>query len=184
MCMVQEKLRTVSCICHLIKSLVNSGIKSDDDLFRQINWKHLKVLATRQGVSSIISDALSCLPEGYRPESDCLIEWMSSIISQERCYARQENVIAELSSFYRSHGIRMLLLKGWGLSLNYPYPNHRPCGDVDIWLYGDQIKADSLIQKEKGIQPIKSSHHTIFYFNGVEVENHITFSLNFQWRIC
>lgn len=173
--MNQERLTAISCICHLIKSLVNPSMTYNDDLLRQTNWRHVKALASRQGVSSIISDALPYLPEEYRPSSDFLIDWMSSIIGQERRYAIQESTIAELSSFYQSHGVRMLLLKGWGLSLNYPYPNHRPCGDVDIWLYGDQQKADNIIEKEKGIHPIKSSHHTIFYFKDVEVENHITF---------
>ena len=57
--------------------------------------------------------------------------------------------------------------------MNYPKPNHRPCGDVDIWGYGDQEKADALLEKEKDIHPIKSSHHTIFNYE--DVENHITF---------
>lgn len=36
----------------------------------------------------------------------------------------------------------MMVLKGYGLSLNYLKPSHRPCGDIDIWLFGKQKEAD------------------------------------------
>lgn len=45
----------------------------------------------------------------------------------------------------------MVLLKGYCLSLNYPKPNHRPCGDIDIYLCGDGDKADDLLLSERGI---------------------------------
>ncbi len=61
------------------------------------------------------------------------------------------------------------------MCFKYPNPAHRPCGDIDIWLYGEQEKGDKLLQK-KGIA-IDSSHHhhTVFHVNGVMVENHYDF---------
>lgn len=61
----------------------------------------------------------------------------------------------------------MMVLKGYGLSKNYPVPNHRPCGDMDIYLFGDQEKADKLIAEELGIKIDNSHHHhTVFQFQG------------------
>lgn len=76
---------------------------------------------------------------------------------------RQKRVLADLAGFYAAHGIDLMLLKGYGMSLNYPIPNHRPCGDLDIWLYGRQKEADALLHKERDIAIDKDKHHhTVF----------------------
>ncbi len=69
-----------------------------------------------------------------------------------------------------------MVLKGYGLSLHYPVPEHRPCGDIDIWLYGRQPEADALVREELGID-VRADvhHHTVFTFRGVTVENHFDF---------
>ena len=107
----------------------------------------------------------------------------------ETRYAYQKAVISKLAKFFSEHGINMLILKGYGLSLNYPVPNHRPCGDIDIWLFEDcetangsvqrvvaQQRADKLLQEHFGVQIDNDKHHhTVFYLDGVMVENHYDF---------
>lgn len=159
----------------LIKMIINPSYSIDNNLLKSTDWPSVKKEAAKQGVLAFIFDAITTLPKDLRPKQNILLQWIGEVIAQEQLYAKHAKVIAELSSFYESHSIKMMLLKGWGLSLNYPYPSHRPTGDIDIWLYGDQAKGDFIIKNEKGINPVKSSHHTIFYYNGVEVENHITF---------
>lgn len=69
-----------------------------------------------------------------------------------------------------------MVLKGYACSLDWPKPNHRPCGDIDIWLYGKLKEADKCIAREKQIQIDDSHHHhTIFNWNGFMVENHYDF---------
>ncbi len=161
--------------CHLIRKVINPSYQIPLAEMKFVEWRKLRSFATRQGISAFIFDAVSELPEGIRPGQEVLIQWIGSVLMQEANYNRHANAISEISAFYASHDIKMMLLKGWGLSLNYPHPNHRPTGDMDIWLYGNQTKGDESLESEKGIHPIKSSHHTVFTFNGVEVENHITF---------
>ena len=36
------------------------------------------------------------------------------------------------------------------MSLYYPIPSHRTCGDIDIYLYGDIDKSDEILEKEYG----------------------------------
>lgn len=70
----------------------------------------------------------------------------------------------------------MMVLKGYACSLNWPKPEHRPCGDIDIWLFGQQKEADKALSKEKGIEIDKSHHHhTVFYWGEFMVENHYDF---------
>lgn len=70
----------------------------------------------------------------------------------------------------------MMVLKGYACSLDWPNPKHRPCGDIDIWQFGQQAEADALLKKEKCIK-IDSSHHhhTVFYWRDFMVENHYDF---------
>ena len=69
-----------------------------------------------------------------------------------------------------------MLLKGYGLSLFYPVPEHRPCGDIDIWLFGRQPEADKLVAREWGVPvDVHKEHHTTFDVDGIMVENHYDF---------
>lgn len=69
-----------------------------------------------------------------------------------------------------------MVLKGYACSLGWPKPNHRPCGDIDIWQFGKQKDADALLSSEKGIKIDDShEHHTVFYWRDFMVENHYDF---------
>ena len=117
------------------------------------------------------------------------LQWALQVKQVESMYARQKAVIAKLAKFFGEHGIKMMVLKGYGLSLNYPVPNHRLCGDVDIWLFEEQVtadgtmqrvvaqqRADELLKNELGVDIDNDRHHhTVFYIDGVMVENHYDF---------
>lgn len=94
----------------------------------------------------------------------------------ERMYARHKKRIASLAELYGQQGIRMLLLKEYGCSLCYPKLEHRPTGDIDVFLFGRQDEADILVEKQLGIKVHREYHkHSTFNYGGVEVENHAKF---------
>ncbi len=69
-----------------------------------------------------------------------------------------------------------MVLKGYACSLDWPKPNHRPCGDIDIWQFGHWKEADAALAKEKGIKIDHSHHHhTVFFWGDFMVENHYDF---------
>ena len=69
-----------------------------------------------------------------------------------------------------------MLLKGYACCLDWPKPDHRPVGDIDIWLFGKQAEADALLKGEKGIKINNSHHHhSVFYWGDFMVENHYDF---------
>ena len=117
------------------------------------------------------------------------IKWALAVEQVERKYARQKEAIAKLAGFFARYGIKVMILKGYGLSLNYPVPNHRPCSDVDIWLfreeqtsdgatrrYSVQEEADMLLREHLNVEIDEDKHHhTVFYLDGVMVENHYDF---------
>lgn len=149
---------------------------------KHIDWSLLFKLAARHGVIAIAWEGIEVLTdkglltEEQLPERTLKLQWALSIDNIVKRYRRQEVLIGKLATFYNSHDIRMMLLKGYGISLLYPTPEHRECGDIDIWLYGEQERADRLLREEKGIKIDEDvHHHTTFVINGILIENHYDF---------
>ena len=164
----------VSNLLALTKSaLTNSTSSLPRD---NINWQTLYPLALHQGVSAILLDAIGRMPDEVRPPKPMLLQWIGQSTMMERMYVRHWKRIGELADFYKQQGIRMLLLKGYGCSLCYPKPEHRPTGDIDVYLFGKKDEADALIEKELGVKVHREYHkHSTFNYDGVEVENHAKF---------
>lgn len=157
------------------------GTDQPKPIDNNVDWRAVMELANVQGVGAIVFDAIEKLKDKSLIDFQLIdggnllrLEWIGTVIMQEQNYKTHLDTILKLAAFYSEHGIDMMILKGYGLSLNYPCPNHRPCGDIDIWLRGKQQEADILLAEYMGIQPQKSSHHTIFEIDGCKVENHIT----------
>ncbi|MBO5685621.1 MAG: nucleotidyltransferase family protein, partial [Alistipes sp.] len=111
-----------------------------------------------------------------QPSRTLRLQWAVNVTQIEKRYKKQERALTHLAAFYHSYEIRMLLLKGYGLSLSYPRPEHRPCGDIDIWLFGEQERADQLLREAfQLVIDEEKHHHTVFTFEGVMVENHYDF---------
>lgn len=159
-----------------------SGFKSQVP----INWPAVKALAEQQGLSAVVLDGIEQLPEQQRPPKVFLLEWIGETLQgYEYRYESYCKAIAELAGFYNSHGYMMMVIKGYACSLDWPLPEHRPCGDIDIWLFGQQKEADALLEAEKPVQVVQKGqefkvdtshhHHTVFYWSDFMVENHYDF---------
>lgn len=158
--------------------LVRLGIgHRAEALFDSVIWDEVQVLAERQGLAAVLVDGIEQLPDNQRPPKDLLLQWIGGVLqSYEYRYRLYRRAIAELASFYTKHDLKVMILKGYACSLDWPKPEHRPCGDVDIWLFGKQKEADAFIRKEKSIKIDTSHHHhTVFYWRDFMVENHYDF---------
>lgn len=158
--------------------LVRLGIgHRADSIIPEYDWEAINALAERQGLSAIIVDGIEKLPELQRPAKEDLLQMIGQVVQgYEYRFELHLRAIAELAGFYREHGIKMMVLKGYACSLDWPKPEHRPCGDIDIWQFGKQKEADDLLCSEKGVKIDKSHHHhTVFYWRDFMVENHYDF---------
>jgi len=142
-----------------------------------VNWNEVQAFSEKQGLAAILVDGIDKLPESQRPPKDLLLQWIGEVLQNyEYRYESYRRAIAELAGFYREHGLKMMVLKGYACSLDWPKPEHRPCGDIDIWQFGKQKDGDTLIESEKGIKIDKSHHHhTVYEWGGFIVENHYDF---------
>lgn len=150
------------------------------------DWSSVVAQSNRQAVAAIAIDGLqkylSVHPD-VKPfaqetvaEKMRRMQWLGQVMAYERMYAKHEQAMAALARVYAKKGIRMMVLKGYGLSLDWPVPCHRPVGDLDIYHFGRWKEADAWIAKECGIKVDDGhEHHTIFCFHGMAVENHYDF---------
>lgn len=137
----------------------------------------IEALAIQHGLLGVIVDAIDNLREEQRPPKVAKLRWIGETLQgYEQRYESYRRAIGELACFYNQQGFRMMVLKGYACSLNWPKPERRPCGDIDIWLFGQQKEADATLEREKGLEIDKSHHHhTVFYWRDFMVENHYDF---------
>lgn len=169
--------------------LIRLGIGKEDNpkylnniLQGNIDWEDFESFAFQQGSTAVVMDALDILSA-----NDCEIikslpqrkrlEWIGNVLNNyETRYDAYIKAMSSLARFYNENGYRMMLLKGYACGLNWPNPKHRPYGDIDIWLFGNQASADETIKKERGIKVDTSHHHhTTFEWDGFLIENHYDF---------
>ena len=159
-------------------TLVRLGIGNyPGKLSQKVDWSAVQDLATQQGLYAIVLDGVEKLPREQRPPQEVLLEWIGEVLQgYDYRYDAYKHTIAEMASFYNSHGFKMMILKGYACGLEWPKPNHRPCGDIDIWQFGKQKEADSAVSREKGLAIDNSHHHhTVFNWGEFTVENHFDF---------
>lgn len=166
-------------------AIIRTGIGHGSNTFTEtIDWTTIKDLADAHGLSAIVLDSIDYLPEKIRPPKSLTLQWIGEVLqSYEHRYAIYEKAIGSLAGWYNQHGYKMMVLKGYACSLDWRNPKHRPCGDIDIWLFGKQREADDMLSKETGIKVDTSEHHhTVFYWRDFMVENHYDFLNVYQHK--
>lgn len=149
----------------------------------KMDWSAIKVLADKQGLTAMALDGIERLSDELRPPKVLLLNWIGEVMQNyEARYTEYEKAISSLAGFYNRHGYKMMVLKGYACSLDWSKPNHRPCGDIDIWQFGEQKKADAALDdwfKSLKVQEFKIDkshhHHTVFTWGDFMVENHYDF---------
>lgn len=168
----------------------STNLDSSSSPFSAVDWEAEKALAERQGLSGVVADGIECLPKEVRPPKPVMLQLIGEV--QQNYEYRHElyrRAIAELAGFYNSHGFKMMVLKGYACAMDWPKPEHRPSGDIDIWLFGKQKEADAVLKssefRDESLESVEKvrkveidnshHHHTVFYWRDFMVENHFDF---------
>ena len=174
----------ISCASTLFK-LIRIAIGNDTDrsISYDVDWYALVALATEQGVAALAYDGLQMCYEADsslvlpldRDQKKVKYDWFGSVLNTEVYYERHRQALYELVSLLANKGVKLMLLKGYGLSLNYPLPCHRPSGDIDFFCFGDYEKANAIARGMKLMIDEKHHKHSSFRFASQSVENHFSF---------
>lgn len=143
-----------------------------DISYDDVDWDGLLDIASKHGLIAWVWRGISMLPKEKRPSRIQMISWELSAEHVWAEYNRQKTALNELLLAFGQMNVKVLLLKGIGLSTIYKEPESRPTGDLDIYLFenyklGNDLLADYLTQK--------NVKHSEFDYKGVHVENHQTF---------
>lgn len=148
-------------------------------------WVDVLKLAANHGVMAIAWDGYQAITERVKPARLALDEfeslnirlsWKLAVQEQEKNYQQYRESLGRLGKIYSDANLKILILKGYGLSLNYPVPQHRITGDIDVYeMEGRSYEADKLIHDVTGskIERSKRSHHSHASFEGILLENHL-----------
>lgn len=146
--------------------LVRAGIgHGTNALPKSIDWESVRDIAAKQGLVAVAFDGLNCLSENDNAKPLPLtvkLRWMGEVLQgYEQRYQLYKQAIAQLARFYNSKGYRMMLLKGLACGMDWPRPEHRPYGDIDIWLFGCQQAADKeMVSSLTGVESATPRHNS------------------------
>ena len=161
-------------LSHYLWSESNPLDRAKIEALSPSEWGKIHKLALRQGVSAMVLDAI--VDAGITLPFAVKMHFITTTDSIEKRYEDKIKAIVKLENIYSQNEIKLMILKGVGLARLYPVPNHRPCSDVDIWLFGKQAEADQILHQQHNIAIHEGHHHhTVFYIDGVMVENHYDF---------
>lgn len=151
-----------------------------------IDWSEVIRLSYEQKVPALAVDGLKA--SGYDPREGksgrqledlnaVLKPWFDDVKKNEESYAYYLTVLSTLCQIFHLNALKTIVLKGYGLSLDYPIPSHRGAGDIDIFVVNENNQpafehALAIIEQQLGIKTKKDGHDYCFSFKGILVELH------------
>ena len=149
-----------------------SGTEQLPGVIEEAQWNEVYRMASRHGILGIIWDGIRNLSAESLIPRTLKLGWAynTEIIGQR--YDRQKKTAIEMAGLLAREGISVLVFKGLSMSMYYPVPEHRECGDIDIWLFGQAEKGNRVAKAAGAKVEKENSKHDIIYFHGVPFENH------------
>jgi hypothetical protein len=141
-------------------------------------WKDVLRLAREQSVLGLVGermlsdDALAQrVPDGLKAGIKTFL--MSNVLA----HGKINSVLHKTAGALREAGIEPVLLKGQGLAANYPKPELRQCGDIDLYVgTAGYVKShqvlEPLAESIDNISSLEVGRHFHVKVHGVEVEVH------------
>ncbi len=140
-----------------------------------IDWDVLMDMSAEQNVLAWVWDGICKLPKEIQPPRQQRINWGLSAQEVWNTYEHQRMVLKDIVKVCAHNNIRLLLLKGMGLSQMYPKPESRMSSDIDIFLFGDYEKGNKVLANNSFYVGGK---HSVFNYSGVTIENHQNFFIH------
>lgn len=172
----------------LLKCGLNDDTKVNAELFKgrtDEDWVRMYNLGHNNAVTPILLEGLEKSPEINAPKE--VIEAMQETdMYAKRYHMKQERVLGEVMNISAKKGIDVVPIKGIGFSLNYPNPQRRFGGDIDVFTFkhgtdfsepeNNMTNVFDEIFEKRGIDVKKTNpKHSEFEYRGMPIENHRTF---------
>ena len=172
----------------LLKCGLNDDTKANAELFKgrtDEDWVRMYNLGHDNAVTPMLLEGVEKSPEINAPEE--VIEAMQETdMYAKRYHMKHERVLGEVMDISAKKGIDVVPIKGIGFSLNYPNPQRRFGGDIDVFTFkhgtdfsepeNNMTNVFDEIFEKRGIDIKKTNpKHSEFEYRGMPIENHRTF---------
>lgn len=152
------------------------GICPDD-----AQWAAILQAGREQTVTGILFDGISTLPAEQMPPRELKFKLAAEVAAIERKNQMLSHALRDAAEILDANGLTYMLLKGMAAGELYPMPQHRSCGDIDLWLpTADCEKATPLLFEGSMVK--KDRRHISGPFRGIHIENHYELSHNRMQR--
>ena len=162
-------------LTEVMLELVRAAVLDQDPVLPEntkVDWDKLMDISQEQGVIAWVYDGICKLPVEQQPPRIYRINWGMSAQEIWDRYKLQKSALNDIVSICDHNQIRIMLMKGIGLSGLFPKPESRPSGDIDVYLFDDFEKGNKLFSAKVDQE---TELHTSFIYKGVEIENHKIF---------
>lgn len=163
----------------LISSLLQHiGCNNNLSSLSADQWRALYTLSVEQGIIAIVWDyvqkyiAEHNLSPNQQPPKALKIKWALATENIEKQYNKRKALSVEIADIWAREGIKAYCMKGLSLSMCYPTPQLRECGDFDCWL-GENFKRGNEIAIAYGAKFDPHDYrHSLLIYKGLTIENH------------
>ncbi len=135
-------MRSLDNSAKVFLALVRSGLWEKDLRllpYQDIEWQEIYRFATEQSVLGLVLTGLE--HSDVKPPKYLLLQWIGEVQQIEQRNKTMNVFIADIVEKLRKEDIYTLLVKGQGIAQCYERPQWRACGDVDLLLSDNNLRA-------------------------------------------
>ena len=167
------RTKTDNALIEIMLEFVRSAVLEREPIIPTneiIDWDKMLDMALEHGLFGWVYDGISMISDNSQFPRQQRINWGLSAQEQTAQYGRQKEFLDKMIQICDNNDMKLLLLKGIGLSEYYPKPSSRLSSDIDIYLFGDYEKGNKLLLD--GEVNLAEKHY-VYNKDGIQVENHI-----------
>ena len=136
-------------------------------------WQGIFDLAVKQSLDGIIYDGMMMLPEEQRPDRILQLKWYGRVNKNVQVHSLLNRVLVDIVDKFEEEDIPVLLLKGQGNASFYENPQHRQCGDIDLFIGTKNYERACRLIKDWGMNNAEESgKHLHGEWHGAHIEVH------------
>ena len=100
----------------------------------RVDWENVFSVAEKQSTLAMICQSAMQMEGVNAPSPEMRLSLLSIMGQNSSQFTRLNETMKRAVGLLRVRGIEPVLLKGSGLALNYPFPEFRQCGDIDLYV--------------------------------------------------
>lgn len=159
-------------------ALVRSGLSETtpaESLFESLgadDWEEIYSMARRQTVCGICYAAFCRLPDRLLPPHALLTRWVARVDAIETANRAMARAASSLVETLRRAGLHPVIQKGLSVARHYPNPELRECGDIDLWLPGEEFDIALEVAGQSATPKHNPDGSVSFSYRGFVIEFH------------